>query len=164
MAEYDPTIEDSYRTHIKSDYYNVMMEILDVAGQAEYRALLDHWFRTAEYYILVFDLTSRATFVDLSEWHDHILRVREDRKGMIVVGNKADLTNFIQVTHNEGHLWAKERGLSYMEISAKDRKSCTNVFMRVLDLDDTILQTPELWQTLAAGKSIIEKNKKCNIM
>lgn len=35
--QYDPTIEDSYRKQVDVDGYAVMLDILDTAGQEEYR-------------------------------------------------------------------------------------------------------------------------------
>jgi GTPase KRas protein len=39
IEDYDPTIEDSYRKHAKVDDKTCFLEILDTAGQEEYRAL-----------------------------------------------------------------------------------------------------------------------------
>ena len=44
VDEYDPTIEDSYRKQVVIDGETCLLDILDTAGQEEYRhALTQHW-------------------------------------------------------------------------------------------------------------------------
>ena len=40
-ANYDPTIEDSYRKQVQIDGQPALLDILDTAGQEEYAALQD---------------------------------------------------------------------------------------------------------------------------
>lgn len=39
MDEYDPTIEDSYRKQVVIDGETCLLDILDTAGQEEYRSI-----------------------------------------------------------------------------------------------------------------------------
>ena len=124
------------------------------------------WFRFADYIILVFSLSSRTTFTeDLPKWYDGILQTKDNLPAMLLVGNKSDLVNDREVTKEEATRWAKQRGMDYMEATASDTKSSTNVFLRVIGID-TDLETKELWQMLKDGKSItaVEEKKKCNVM
>ena len=45
VDEYDPTIEDSYRKACVVDDQQVMLDILDTAGQEEYLAMREHAHR-----------------------------------------------------------------------------------------------------------------------
>jgi len=47
LEEYDPTIEDSYRKHAKVEDKTCFLEILDTAGQEEYKALRDQYMTSA---------------------------------------------------------------------------------------------------------------------
>ena len=47
IADYDPTIEDSYRKQVTIDEETCLLEILDTAGQEEYSAMRDQ-VRSAE--------------------------------------------------------------------------------------------------------------------
>lgn len=54
-ANYDPTIEDSYRKQVTIDSDPALMDILDTAGQEEYAALQDqctYIFAISQYILL----------------------------------------------------------------------------------------------------------------
>ena len=48
VDEYDPTIEDSYRKQVVIDGETCLLDILDTAGQEEYRYKQNYYY----YYIL----------------------------------------------------------------------------------------------------------------
>ncbi len=89
---YDPTIEDSYRKQIMVDDHTYHVEILDTAGQEEYTAMRDQYMRTADGFVIVYDITNYRSFLSVSEFVDRIRMNRPDEKvGMVVCGNKCDL-------------------------------------------------------------------------
>jgi GTPase KRas len=45
FLQYNPTIEGSYRKQVVIDGQKCMLEVLDTAGNEEYRALQDEWIR-----------------------------------------------------------------------------------------------------------------------
>ena len=53
-AEYEPTIEDSYRGRVTCDDIQRPVEILDTSGSEDCRALKDNWIRHGESYLIVF--------------------------------------------------------------------------------------------------------------
>jgi len=130
---YDPTIEDSYRKQMVIDDDAVLLEILDTAGQEELTALRDQWIRGAEGYILVYSITSRRSFEQVSTFHQQITRVQDsDTLPMIVVGNKCDLENRREVSVEEGREFAKCIGSEFIECSAKTRFNIEQVFVNVV--------------------------------
>lgn len=56
VAEYDPTMEDSYRKQIKVDGEECLLDVLDTAGQEEYSAMRDKYLRTAQGFVIVFSI------------------------------------------------------------------------------------------------------------
>ena len=89
VAEYDPTIEDSYRQQVVIDGETCVLEILDTAGQDEYSAMSDQYLRTGEGFMCVFAINDSKSF-DAME--TYIIRVKEsEHVPMILVGNKIDL-------------------------------------------------------------------------
>ena len=46
--EYDPTIEDSYRVQAVIDDKHAMLNIMDTAGQDEFKTLQDGWMRDGD--------------------------------------------------------------------------------------------------------------------
>lgn len=77
METYDPTIEDSYRKQVVIDQQSCMLEVLDTAGQEEYTALRDQWIRDGEGFVLVYSITSRASFSRIQKFYNQIKMVKE---------------------------------------------------------------------------------------
>ena len=76
--------EDSYRTQHTVDDETCMLDILDTAGQEEYSAMRDQYMRTGQGFLLVYSVTSRQSFGELTMFRDQILRNKnEDRVPMV---------------------------------------------------------------------------------
>ncbi|KAJ3227951.1 hypothetical protein HK099_007820 [Clydaea vesicula] len=122
IEEYDPTKADSYRKKATLDGQECMIDILDTAGQEEYAAIRDNYYRSGEGFLCVFSLTETESFSNTSEFRDQICRVLDDEKiPFVLVGNKCDLTTQRKVTTAQGEAKAREWGCSYLETSAKTR-------------------------------------------
>lgn len=153
VETYDPTIEDSYRKQVVIDSQSCMLEVLDTAGQEEYTALRDQWIRDGEGFILVYSITSRASFTRIRKFHSQIQRVKDSSSAnsptargshlssplsgsmpfgslpngpapVMLVGNKSDRVTEREVSTQEGSALAKEMGCQFVEASAKN---CINV-------------------------------------
>ena len=48
VTDYEPTKADSYRTKVMLDGQEVTVDILDTAGQEDYAAIRDNYFRSGE--------------------------------------------------------------------------------------------------------------------
>jgi hypothetical protein len=59
------------------DQQSCMLEVLDTAGQEEYTALRDQWIRDGEGFVLVYSISSRASFARIEKFHHQIQRVKE---------------------------------------------------------------------------------------
>ncbi|KAL9584379.1 MAG: hypothetical protein Q9212_002156 [Teloschistes hypoglaucus] len=145
VETYDPTIEDSYRKQVVIDQQSCMLEVLDTAGQEEYTALRDQWIRDGEGFVLVYSITSRASFSRIRKFHSQIQRVKDATSTpsptasylsspvttappapapVMLVGNKSDRVTEREVSTQEGSALAKEMGCDFVEASAKN---CINV-------------------------------------
>jgi GTPase KRas protein len=128
---YDPTIEDSYRKQTVIDGETVQLDILDTAGQDEYSAMRDQYMRTGQGFVLVFDMTNRATFDALAIFAEQVSRVKDAAitdVPMIVVGNKCDLEHQRTVSPMEARAFAESIGARYGECSAFLRFNIDEVF------------------------------------
>lgn len=122
VDEYDPTIEDSYRKACVVDDQQVMLDILDTAGQEEYLAMREQYMRTGEGFLLVYAINSRDSLEELQVFYEQIQRVKDaDTVPVFVVGNKCDLEIERQVSYEEGLAFAKAIGCPFLETSAKQR-------------------------------------------
>ncbi|KAF2402295.1 ras-2 [Trichodelitschia bisporula] len=148
VETYDPTIEDSYRKQVQIDGQSCMLEVLDTAGQEEYTALRDQWIRDGEGFLLVYSVSSRASFNRIETFHKQIQRVKESSQGgspsfpgsplsststgsgsygpapVMLVGNKCDRVTEREVSTQEGTALASQLGCDFVEASAKN---CVNV-------------------------------------
>jgi GTPase KRas protein len=155
VETYDPTIEDSYRKQVQIDGQSCMLEVLDTAGQEEYTALRDQWIRDGEGFVLVYSISSRASFARIEKFHRQIQRVKESSQSgspsypgsplstssiasgtfgpapVMLVGNKCDRITEREVSTQEGYSLAKELRCDFVEASAKN---CVNVEKAFFDV------------------------------
>ncbi|CAB5182892.1 unnamed protein product [Rhizophagus irregularis] len=58
VEEYDPTKADSYRKKVTLDGQECQIDILDTAGQEEYAAIRDNYYRSGEGFYVFFQFAS----------------------------------------------------------------------------------------------------------
>ncbi|KAL9644839.1 hypothetical protein ABK040_005321 [Willaertia magna] len=97
---YDPTIEDSF--YVKRQYNNipVQLEIVDTAGQEDYKAIAINYMQSCYGFILVFDLTRPKeslqnlipTVQKLRSLKNYKKQVNDNPFPCVLLGNKHDLT------------------------------------------------------------------------
>ncbi|PSS02328.1 ras-like protein [Coniella lustricola] len=133
VDEYDPTIEDSYRKQCVIDDEVALLDVLDTAGQEEYSAMREQYMRTGEGFLLVYSITSRQSFEEITTFQQQILRVKDkDYFPMVVVGNKCDLEGEREVTRQEGENLARSFGCKFIETSAKSRINVDKAFYDIV--------------------------------
>jgi len=129
VEDYEPTKADSYRKKVVLDGEEVQIDILDTAGQEDYAAIRDNYFRSGEGFLCVFSITEDDSFQSTQEFREQILRVKGDNNiPFILVGNKADLTNSRKVQKMTAENRAEQWKVPYVETSAKTRENVDKVF------------------------------------
>ncbi|POY76078.1 hypothetical protein BMF94_0801 [Rhodotorula taiwanensis] len=152
--------EDSYRKHAIIDGQPYMLEILDTAGQEEYTALRDQWIREGEAFLLVYSITSRASFDRIEKFRLQVARVKEsDTIPVVIVGNKVDRVHEREVSTEAGEALAKRLGCAFIETSAKTRQNLEEAFF-------TAVRMVELRRGGSAAQPVRKrrKNRKCTIL
>ncbi|KAG2378191.1 hypothetical protein C9374_008334 [Naegleria lovaniensis] len=97
-----------------------LIDLLDSAGQEEYSACRDSYYRSADGFLLVFSLSSPCSLEDCAQIYEQILRVKDaDRYPCVLIGNKCDLQEERAISRSECELTASRLGLPYFETSAK---------------------------------------------
>ncbi|XP_046713529.1 v-ral simian leukemia viral oncogene homolog Bb (ras related) isoform X1 [Silurus meridionalis] len=134
VEDYEPTKADSYRKKVVLDGEEVQIDILDTAGQEDYAAIRDNYFRSGEGFLLVFSITEQESFSATSEFREQILRVKaeEDKIPLLLVGNKSDLADKRHVSVTGAREKADEWGVQYVETSAKTRANVDKVFFDLM--------------------------------
>lgn len=132
--DYKTTIGSQFAvklTHIsppEADYATgIKIQAWDVAGQARFKAVRKMYYSGAAGIIVVFDVTRRRSFTELSKWIQEADESVGTRVPMLVVGNKTDLPDRA-VPSDEAKRWAEDQGFLYMESSAKTGEGVADMF------------------------------------
>ncbi|KAH3757902.1 small G-protein Ras2 [Pelomyxa schiedti] len=157
IAEYDPTIEDSYRKQVTVDDTPVVLSIMDTAGQEEYSAMRDQYMRYGDGFLIVFALTTRSSFLDVQRLHQHVIEVKDEPYPTVLVGNKADMVNSYQVTLDEGQKLGEKLGVPYLTVSAKTH---TNI----IDAFNTLVRVMRKFTPIVHAKPKKQKLGRCSIL
>ncbi|CAL0322264.1 unnamed protein product [Lupinus luteus] len=157
-----PTIgvEFAYR-NIKIKDKLIKAQIWDTAGQERFRAITSSYYRGALGAMLVYDITRRVTFVNVRKWL-HELRDSENEDMLVIlVGNKSDLGQSREVEKEEGEMFAKTKGLCFMETSALQNLNVEEAFLQMITNIHNIISQKTLEAkmngttlNLASGKGI----------
>ncbi|KAG0626263.1 hypothetical protein M758_2G115100 [Ceratodon purpureus] len=140
-----PTIGVDFKVKMLSlQGKRLKLTIWDTAGQERFRTLTSSYYRGAQGIILVYDVTRRATFTDLSDvWLKEVDRFSTNRDCIkMLIGNKVDLEESERVvTKKEGIAFARQHGCLFLEASAK---TSINVQRCFEELVHKIIETPSL--------------------
>ncbi|BFZ02065.1 hypothetical protein BsWGS_05104 [Bradybaena similaris] len=129
VEDYEPTKADSYRKKVVLDGEEVQIDILDTAGQEDYAAIRDNYFRSGEGFLCVFSIKEQESFQATQDFREQILRVKNDENiPFLLVGNMVDLAEQRQVSVQEATKRAQEWKVNYVETSAKTRVNVDKVF------------------------------------
>ncbi|KAI8920382.1 small GTPase superfamily [Powellomyces hirtus] len=143
IEEYDPTKADSYRkkVHLSAGPSSsagaateCFIDILDTAGQEEYAAIRDNYYRSGEGFLCVFSICEVESFAHTQEFRDQICRVLDDEGvPFVLVGNKADLAaSHRKVSTRDAEAKAREWGCTYIETSAKTRQNVEEAYQALM--------------------------------
>lgn len=130
------------------------LTLWDTAGQERFRTLTSSYYRGAQAIILVYDVTKRVTFTNISDvWAKEmeLYSTNQDCVKMIV-GNKVDRESERAVSREEGITLAKELGSLFLECSARTRENVEQCFE---ELALKIMEVPSL---LEKGSTTVKRN------
>lgn len=134
VEDYEPTKADSYRKKIMLDGKEAQIDILDTAGQEDYAAIRDNYFRSGEAFLCVYSILEIESLTATEELREQVLRVKNDDKSVpfLLVGNKIDLDNRRAVSYEVATDKARQWGVPYVETSAKTRQNVDQVFIELM--------------------------------
>ena len=122
------TYDSNYQATIGIDFLSktlsledrtVRLQIWDSAGQERFRSLIPSYIRDSSVAVVVYDLTNRASFSNVSHWIEDVRAERGNDVLIALVGNKTDLADKRQVSTEDGEAKAREDGILFIETSAK---------------------------------------------
>uniref|UniRef100_A0A8C3JSE7 RAB42, member RAS oncogene family n=1 Tax=Calidris pygmaea TaxID=425635 RepID=A0A8C3JSE7_9CHAR len=95
------------------------LQLWDTAGQERFRSITRSFYRSAAGVLLVFDLTNRASFERVPEWHREV-GGDPHPPAFVLVGHKCDLVAERAVSAEEaGHLATTLGMVAFVETSAR---------------------------------------------
>ena len=112
---------------------SVKIQFWDTAGQEKYKSISSAYYKSTQGVILVYDVTSRKSFLNIGKWLQDIKEHTDNDILYLLVGNKTDLVKDRQVTQEEAGKYAEENNLFFMEVSAKENQNqCVNMAFEIL--------------------------------
>jgi len=134
LTLYDPTIEDRYQKHLEYKGVQVMLEILDTAGQETFSAMRELYMANGEGFALIYSITSALSFAEVEKIRAGIIKHKNTPNvPMVLVGNKRDLEAKREVPTSKGKMAAKEWGCAFLESSAKTDTNIREIFYSLID-------------------------------
>ena len=108
--------------------------IYDTAGQERFKSLAANYIKKANGILLVYDIAEHSTFENIGMWMESITEEKGDKLPIVLVGNKADLTDERQVSNEEGKNLAENKGFHFYETSCKNGTTVTGCFLDLAEL------------------------------
>lgn len=159
VEDYEPTKADSYRKKVTVGGEECQVDILDTAGQEDYAAIRDNYFRSGEGFLCVYSVCEPESFANTTDFREQILRVKgetEENIPFILVANKIDLKDKRQVSLDEGKTKANEWKVPYLETSAKTKENVDKAFYDLME----IIQSRKKEDNKPGAKTSDKKSKK----
>ncbi|PPQ98142.1 hypothetical protein CVT26_003186 [Gymnopilus dilepis] len=153
------TFDNTYQATIGIDFLSktmyledrtVRLQLWDTAGQERFRSLIPSYIRDSSVAIVVFDITNRQSFLSTTKWIDDVRSERGNDVIIVLVGNKADLSDkryahlsstyatpyskqlhHRQVTLEEATAKATQMNIMFMETSAKAGHNVKSLFKKI---------------------------------
>lgn len=94
------TFEQHYQATIGIDFVSktmyledrtVRLQLWDTAGQERFRSLIPSYIRDSNVAVVVYDVTSAASFEGTAKWIEDVRAERGEDVVIALVGNKADM-------------------------------------------------------------------------
>ncbi len=168
--------DDSFLTTIGKEFYvyetelhghKLKYKIWDTAGQERFKSMSVNIIKNVEGIIMVYSITSRASFNNLYGWLEQLNNIDDlSKKQVIIIGNKLELEEYREVSYEEGEKFAKENGFHFYETSSKTRRNVDEAFYDIFEqlykkFEDEIIGKKFTKNKILIKKSNTKSKKKC---
>ena len=143
---------DFQMKYININNKKIKLQIWDTAGQERYRVVTKNYFNTGDGFIIIYDITNRESFNNVTNWVEQITTLAGEGIKCILFGNKSDLSSQRQVQKEEGKELAKKYNFNFYETSAKDGNNLEEGFNAIT------------MSVMSDIKSVISKRSKSSIL
>ncbi|XP_063885413.1 protein split ends-like isoform X2 [Scylla paramamosain] len=126
--DFGSTVGVDYRTvEVRVPGVVAVLQLWDTAGQERFRSITRQYYRNADCVVVMYDLTSEHTFLNVVDWISSIREAGSEGVMVAVVGNKEDLEDQRRVDLNEANRLAKSHNCYVCECSAARGSSVQEV-------------------------------------
>lgn len=126
------TIGVDFKTRtITVDRRQVKLQIWDTAGHERFRTITNAFYRGAMGILLVYDITNKQSFANISHWIKNITEQCSggDAPAILIAGNKSDLNERRVVSLEEAQEMAEFHHVKCMETSAQSGQNIEEAFL-----------------------------------
>ena len=136
----DDCFNDNYITTIGVDFRfrtlqinkdTIKLQIWDTAGQERYRTITNAYYKGADGIMIVFDMCSKESFKSLDLWLKEVEKHSGDDVTIIVLANKSDVEEAVEVTENDMKKFEQEKGIKIIKTSAKTGAGVDHSFLEM---------------------------------
>ncbi|XP_045841274.1 ras-related protein Rab-37 isoform X4 [Meles meles] len=113
------------------DGVRVKLQIWDTAGQERFRSVTHAYYRDAQALLLLYDITNKSSFDNIRAWLTEIHEYAQRDVVIMLLGNKADVSNERVIRSEDGETLAREYGVPFMETSAKTGMNVELAFLAI---------------------------------
>ena len=154
---------ESGSSTIGVDFFNIplhknntdyILHIWDTSGQEKFNSIIASYYRNISVAILVFDLSRKDTFNNVSKWLDNIIHYCKENTIIKLIGNKCDIPSVI--TKHEINSLCRDYNIKYLEVSAKTNYNIESIFISIIDEIDEKLLNGTLYPNNNNGISLID--------
>jgi small GTP-binding protein len=133
---------------------HIELQLWDTAGQELFRSVTRGYYRNSSVAYVVFDLTIHASFQAVGGWIADVREVALPDVIIVLIGNKADLTENRNVTKEEIQFFIGSSKIQYFEVSAKTGDNVIEAITSILPQIDERADRGE-FQNAANADSIM---------
>jgi GTPase SAR1 family protein len=128
---YDPGWDrDSKEITINGETHKIELEDLSTYVTPDQPFdLRDRVIQTAEGFVLVYDVTSKASFDSIKAIHSEVRRKGKAKRPVVIVGNKCDDVDEREVITAAGRQLAKQLRCNFAEVSARNGTGLDELFL-----------------------------------
>jgi small GTP-binding protein len=155
------TVGASVETFTRSFHSReIEIGVWDTAGQEQYRALGPVYFRNAAAALIVFDVTSRSSYENLTYWIQSIRSATDEKVFLMLIGNKIDLPDRV-IAYEEAAVWASEHQCRFVESSAKTGQGVNLIFDELVATLGPTIEQQKLTTTMAEPSLVKTTESTC---